>query len=91
MGFDAIGAILDAVFRIGKTSAATVAQRIQRAIAKQTAEIFLAHALVAGKILTFAILNKFIVFHALHLTQRTTEKHPVVHGQIPFSLRFLDG
>ena len=78
MGFYAAGAVLDSIFRIGKTSAAAVAQRIQRAIAEQAVEVFFLYTLMAGKIFTVPVLEKFVVLHHSLLIPQSTDNLPVV-------------
>ena len=64
MGLQAIGTILDPLLRIGKAAAAPVAQRVQRAIAKQAAEALRICVPVAGVILAFFILKKIVMGHS---------------------------
>ena len=59
----AAGAILNTLLRIAEIASALISQCIQRAIAKQAAEILRILALVAREILAFCILKEFIIFH----------------------------
>ena len=59
----AVCAVFDATAYIGKTSAATVAQCIQGAIAEQAVEVFFLYPLMTGKVFTVPVLEKFIVLH----------------------------
>ena len=63
MGAQALGAILDAILRIGETTASVFTQGIQRAIAEDTAKGLRVCPAVAGKILTFPVLIKIIMAH----------------------------
>ena len=63
MGPYTVAAVFDSTVRIGKTSAAVIAQSIQGAVAKQAVEVFFLYTLMAGKVFTVPILEKFIVLH----------------------------
>ena len=56
-------AVFDAIFQIGKVSAALVSQGIKRAIAEKTVKILRVDPLVAGKEFAGSVLAEFIVFH----------------------------
>ena len=77
MGLQAIGAILNAVGQIFKGTAALIPQCIKRTIAEQTIEIFRICALMAGEILTFPILEEFIIGHITPLSREIREE---AHG-----------
>jgi len=76
VGSYAVAAILDPVFCIAKAAAAAITQCIQRTIAEQAIEFALTYALMAGKVLTFPILEKLIMFHFLLLIPLSTGKLP---------------
>jgi hypothetical protein len=63
VGFQALGAILDAIFRVCKAAAALVAQGVKGTIAEQAAEGFRVSAWMAGEIFAFLVLEKIIVGH----------------------------
>ena len=65
MGDQTSGAILDAIFGIGKIAAAFVAQCIKGTVTKQAAEVCVVCALVAGKIFTISVLEEIIICHSL--------------------------
>jgi len=65
VGPQAIGAVLDAAFRIAEIAAALVPQSIQGAVAKQATESFWIRTGMAGKILTFPVLEKVIMGHCV--------------------------
>ena len=67
VGLQALGAVLDAIFRVCKAAAAFVAQGIQGAVAEQTAEGFRVSALMAREIFALLVLEKIIVRHSLFL------------------------
>jgi hypothetical protein len=67
VGLQALGAILDAIFRVCKAAAALVAQGVQGTIAEQAAEGFRVSAWMAGEIFAFLVLEKIIVGHSLFL------------------------
>jgi urea transporter len=75
VGHKAIRAILNAIFGIGAVAAAILAQGIQRTIAEQAVKILGFSGLMTGKILTFLILKKFIMFH---ISTPSMDKFPVV-------------
>ena len=72
VGYQAIAAILDAVFKIGKVAAAFVAQGVQGAIAEQAVKVRFPDSFVAGKELTCPVLAEFIVFQFLYLRPGVT-------------------
>ena len=88
MGFDAIGAVLNSLFRISEASAAAITQSIEGTIAKQATKGILFHTFVAREIFTLPILKKFIMFHTV--IPLPTGKFPAADGEIPFSSRFSD-
>lgn len=59
----AVTAVLDAAFGVSEATFTPVAQRIQRAIAKQTVKMFFLDTLMARKIFTLFILKKSIIRH----------------------------
>ena len=59
----AIGAILNAVFRVMEIAAATIPQGIQRTIAEKTAKGIRISALVTREIFTFLVLEKVVMSH----------------------------
>ena len=65
VGDQTVGAVLDAILRIGKIAAAFVAQGIQRAVAEQAAEGIFIFYLVARKIFAFFVLKKVVVGHII--------------------------
>ena len=87
MGLQAIGAILNAVGQIPKPAAALVTQRIKGAIAEQAIEGFGIRSLMAGKILAFPILEKFVIGHITPLSRGIPS---AADGQIPSFHRFWD-
>ena len=87
MGLQAIGAILNAVGQILKSAAALVTQRIKRAIAEQAIEGFWICSLMAGKILAFPVLKKFVIGHITPLSRGIPS---AADGQIPSFHRFWD-
>ena len=67
VGTQAIGAVLDAVFRIGEMTATLVPQGVQGAIAKQAAEALRVSTFVTGEIFAGFILKKIEICHSLFL------------------------
>ena len=63
VGAQAKGAVLDALFRITEISAAAIPQGVQRTVAEQAAEPLRVRVGMAGKKLTFPILEKIIMAH----------------------------
>ena len=63
VGAQAVGAVLDALFRITEAASAPVSQSIEGAIAKDTAEGFRIGTFMAGKIFTLLILKEIVVTH----------------------------
>ena len=63
MGPQTEGAVLDPLLVIPEAAAAVFSQSIQGAIAEQAAELLWIRAWMAGKILTFLILEKIIMTH----------------------------
>ena len=57
------GAVLYSTLCIGKIAAALIPQRIERAVAEKAAKLLFIFTLMARKILTFLILEKFIMLH----------------------------
>ena len=74
MWAQATGTILDPILGISKASAAAIPKGIQRAVAKQTTELFRVRSGMARKIFAVLILNK-ITGHGTHL--------PVIIAQLP--------
>ena len=72
VGEQTIRAILDALFVVAEITAAVFAKRIQRAIAEQAIKIFGALRLMAGEILTLAILKKRAVILTVFFTHMTS-------------------
>ena len=68
MGLQAIGAILNTVGQILESTAAFVTQSIQGAIAEQAVKMLRVHILVARKIFTFPVLEKFVIGHVTPLS-----------------------
>ena len=58
-----MGAILDAILRIGKVAAAFGPQCVQGAIAEQAAETTFVRYLMAGEIFAFFVLKKVVMSH----------------------------
>ena len=70
MGPQAVGAVLDALFRITEAASAPVSQGIEGAIAKDAAEGFRIGTFMAGKIFTLLILKEIVVTHIyLHFSE----------------------
>ena len=70
MGKLAVGAVLDAVFRVLKITVAVFAQRVQRAIAEQAVEILGIGIFVAGEVFTCTVAEKLEMFaHILTLSR----------------------
>lgn len=63
MGMQAPGAVFDSIVQIAEAATALVCQTIQWAVAEQAAEGIRIGSFMAGKILTFPILEKVIVAH----------------------------
>ena len=63
VGFEAIGAILDALGGICKSTAAVFAQAVQRAIAEEATEGCGVCVFMAGEVFTFLILKKIVIWH----------------------------
>ena len=63
VGLQAVGAVLDAVFGVGKCAAALVAQCIQGTEAEQAAEFFRIRPGVAGEVFTLLMLEKIVICH----------------------------
>ena len=63
MGDHAPGAVLNSHFGIGEIPSAVLSQGVQRAITEQAAEALLIYPLMAGKVLTFAVLKKIVICH----------------------------
>ena len=77
MGLQTIGAILNAIGQILETAAALVAQCIKGTVAKQAIKILRVHTSVTGEILTFPILEEFIIGHITPLSREIREE---AHG-----------
>ena len=65
VGAQAIGAVLDAVFGVGKIAAAVFAQSVEGAVAEDAAKGFGIGVLVAGEVFAFFVLEKVIVGHCV--------------------------
>ena len=65
MGNQAARAVFDALFGIGKVTAAAIAQGIQRAITKQATEGFRIGIFMARKILALLMLKKIVMSHEM--------------------------
>ena len=63
VGDQTVGAVLDPLGGIFEISAAFISQRVQRAVAEQSAEGLGIGALVAGKILAFTVLVEIVMRH----------------------------
>jgi hypothetical protein len=65
VGAQAVGAVFHATFCITEAAAALIAQAVKGTIAEQTAEGLRVCTGMAGKILTFTMLEKIIIRHIL--------------------------
>ena len=63
VGLQALGAVLDAVFRVCKAATTFVAQSVQGAVAEQAAEGFRISAWMTGEIFALLVLEKIVVRH----------------------------
>ena len=65
MGYQAVGAVLDAFVCVLEVATAFVSQRIQRAVTEQSAEGLGIGAFVAGEVFTFPVLVEIIMAHGI--------------------------
>ena len=86
MGFQTVGAVLDAVFRIGEAAAAFVTKAVQRAVAEQAAESFRIGSGMTGKVFTFPILKKIIICHDLLLYSANSVQGHAAGGSLVNSI-----
>ena len=70
VGDQTVRAVLDSFGGIFKVTAAFVAQRVQRAVAKQSAESFGIGAFMTGKIFAFPVLIEIVMAHLMNSGKR---------------------
>ena len=63
VGAQAVGAVFDAGFGVGKIAAAVVAQGVEGAVAEDAGEGLRVGVLVAGEVFTLFVLEKIVVGH----------------------------
>lgn len=66
VGNQAVGAVLNTVFRISKVTAAVLPQGIQGTVTEQAAKICRILSLMAGKVFTIPVLEEIIATHKLN-------------------------
>lgn len=66
VGNQAVRAVLNTVFRIGKVAAAVLPQGIQGTVTEQAAKICRILSLMAGKVFTIPVLEEIIATHRLN-------------------------
>ena len=66
VGNQAVRAVLNAVFRIGKVTATVIPQGIQGTVTEQAAKICRILSLMAGKVFTIPVLEEIIATHRLN-------------------------